>query len=184
MKTIKWLTTAILLFGLAACIKDSMAPTGDDAVEFRKKESVTLPFKMHGCAITDPALGGISCSPFGMIPKGGGMEGNATFLGFFKASESPWWHGSCEMIFDENGSFVKVAISGSHGWWTAANGDRLNWEGSYESFGDGTWTCDLDFTGGTGRFEDVSGNITALGWNDPENGYACARPEGYITFPK
>ncbi|MCK6691598.1 MAG: hypothetical protein L6Q97_05790 [Thermoanaerobaculia bacterium] len=93
-------------------------------------------------------------------------------------------NGNCELIFDENWQPVKIAIRGSHGHWTGANGDQLDWEGSYEAFFDGTFTADLDIVGGTGRFERATGNIKGGGYNDPETGYAVSEGKGYITILK
>ncbi len=67
---------------------------------------------------------------------------------------------------------------------TAANGDILFWQGVYEAFPDGTFSADMDFTGGTGRFENASGNVFGIGHTDPETGYAVGTAEGYITMLK
>ena len=189
------MTGALLLF-LAGCQKDLPVPAdvtneqealvqnGPTTLDFRAKEYVTKPMKLWVEAITDLNQGGISCVPAGVAPKGGWMQGHATHLGVLNALESPWEHGSCVLVFDENGNPVKVAISGSHGTWTSANGDKLFWEGSYESFFDGTFTGDLDITGGTGKFTGAFGNVKGGGYVDPETGYAVSTAEGYIAIPK
>lgn len=183
MKTIHFFLTAALLFLFAGCAKDSLAPV-EDNLEFRAKEYVTKPMTMWIEAITDPAQGVISCIPFGAFPAGGWMQGHATHMGQLIAEESPWNHGSCYLVFDPNGNFVKGVIEGSHGQWMAANGDILFWQGVYEAFPDGTFSADMDFTGGTGRFENASGNVFGVGQNDPETGYAVGTVEGTITMLK
>ncbi|MCB9282844.1 MAG: hypothetical protein H6563_02125 [Lewinellaceae bacterium] len=168
---------------LAGCTSDMLAPADDSAgLEFRKKEYVTKPMTMWLEAITDYSLGSISCLPAGNVPAGGWMRGHATHMGQFNMEESPWAHGSCQLVFDPSGNLVKVLIEGSNGHWTAANGDVLNWQGTYESFLDGTFSADLNFAGGTGSFEGATGNVFGFGYVDPETGNAVGTAEGYITM--
>jgi hypothetical protein len=139
--------------------------------------------KMWIEAITDPTQGVIRCIPFGAFSAGGWMQGHATHMGEINPQGSPWHHGSCSLIFDAGG-FVKGVIEGSKGHWTAANGDILKWKGRYEAFPDGTFSADLNFDGGTGKFEGATGNVFGFGHNDPETGYAVGLAEGWITIPK
>ncbi|MBK7409913.1 MAG: hypothetical protein IPJ40_18810 [Saprospirales bacterium] len=182
MKTHFFFLFAVLL--VAGCTSDMLAPADDSAgLEFRKKEYVTKPMTMWLEAARDPAQDFIYCLP-GVFPAGGWMQGHATHMGQFIAEESPWAHGSCEMVLDANGNFVKFVISGSHGHWTAANGDVLNWEGTYEVFPDLTFSADMDFAGGTGKFDGATGNVFGFGHNDLETGLAIGTAEGYITILK
>lgn len=181
MKTRFLILLAALL--MAGCTSDMLAPAGDaDDLEFRAKKYVTKPMTMWLEAAIDPTQGTISCIPFGAFPAGGWMQGHATHMGQLDPAGSPWNHGSCYMVFNANGQFVKAVIEGSHGQWMAANGDILFWEGVYEVFPDGTYSADMDFTGGTGRFENASGNVFGIGQNDPETGLAVGTAEGYITM--
>lgn len=189
MKIIRVVSTFALLFVLAGCSKDSLTPVSvqDAMVSPRAREYVTKPIELRVEAITDPSSGRIACQPLNTgasAPAAGWMQGHITHLGLLNMPESPWAHGSCELIFDENWKPVKVVIRGSHGRWTGANGDRLDWQGSYESYLDGTFSGDLDIVGGTGRFEGATGNLKGNGYVDPQTGYAVSRGEGYITIPK
>ncbi|MBK8706293.1 MAG: hypothetical protein IPN33_23835 [Saprospiraceae bacterium] len=192
MKKIQFFLTGALLLFLAGCQKDLPVPAdvtneqealvqNGSTLDFRAKEYVTKPIKAWVEAITDYSQGGLDC---GLPNKAGWMQGNATHLGKLNMLESPWEHGSCEVIFDEYWNPVKILITGSQGHWTGANGDRLEWEGSYESFFDGTFTGDLDIIGGTGKFTGAFGNVKGGGYVDPETGYAVSTAEGWITIPK
>ena len=188
MKTNHFLLTSILLLFSTGCTKEALAPEIDpSALELRAKEYVTVPMKMWIEALTDFSLGGIACLPENSgvyMPAGGWMQGHATHMGQLQMPESPWAHGSCELVFDENGNLTMIAISGSHGHWTGANGDRLYWEGRYESYLDGTFFADLDIVSGTGKFADATGNVKGLGYVDPETGYAVGAPEGHLKILK
>ena len=191
MKTLKFFLIPALLFFLAACTEDVPAPAGvldeQEAIDLRARGSITKPMKLWIEAITDESLGAVGCTapfPGVAVPAGGWMQGHATHLGKLDRLESPWAHGSCELILDENWNPVMVAISGSHGAWAGANGDQIWWEGSYESYLDGTFSADLDIVGGTGRFEGATGNVKGIGHVDPVTSYAVGSPEGYITIPR
>lgn len=196
MKTIRFLIIATLLLFIAGCQKDLPAPAnvtdeqtaimpdGSSELDFRAKEYVTKPMKLWLEATIDPTQGTIGCIPFGAFPAGGWMQGHATHMGQIILQGSPWNHGTCYMVFDSNGDFVKGVIEGSYGQWTAANGDVLKWKGTYEAFPDGTFSADFNFDGGSGKFEGATGNAFGIGHNDPVTGNAVGVAEGWITIPK
>ena len=189
MKISRVVSIFALLLALAGCTKDGLAPASeqDGVVASRAKEYVTKPIELRVEAITDPSSGRIACLPANTgasAPAAGWMQGHITHLGQLNMPQSPLAHVNCELVFDENWHPLKVVIRGSHGYWTGANGDRLDWAGSYESYLDGTFSGDLDIVGGTGRFEGATGNLKGSGYVDPETGYAVSTGKGYITIPK
>jgi hypothetical protein len=67
----------------------------------------------------------------------------------------------------------------------SANGDYYTYFGFVEVVRDtGLLTGIMNFTGGTGRFEGVTGAITLNGWADIALGEAAFRGVGTIIFPK
>jgi hypothetical protein len=180
MKTFKFFLITAVLFFLAGCMKDTVVPVGEEALEFRTPKSVTVPMKVwvEGSIVNEELVSKPCDLPGFTIPPGGWMRGHATHLGKFNVQESTWEHGSCNVYMNEG----KLIITGSEGILAGANGDQIWWKGDYEVFFTGAYSTDLDIVGGTGRFEGATGNVK--GYSDGSGAYGSGYGEGWITIFK
>lgn len=186
MKTLRFFMIPALLLFVAACVKDvptpADVPDGSAAIDVRTNESTTLPMKIWLEATIDYSAGRIDCeAPFpGLsVPAKGWMRGIANNLRRLNMLESPWEHGTCELMGD------RILITGSHGIWTGTDGDQIWWEGDYEVLFNGNFSADLDIVGGTGRYEGATGNVKGEnGVTDPATGYGSGSAQGWVTIFK
>ena len=154
----------------------------------RTETGVTVPQKFKGTIILNPSAGLTVCTPLS-IPgqefpptiahsRTGWLEGNQTHGGKLITEQSTWELFSCNTDFT-----TKLNTSQIEGVNTVANGDSYS------------FTCimtvniitndvilNVDVTGGVGKFEGVTGQMTLTGFHT-ESGIPVSGG-GFLSFPK
>jgi hypothetical protein len=150
----------------------------------RTEAGVVVPMKLEGVIITNPSAGLTICTPVGdpyptiAHSRTGWLQGHQTHGGKLITEQSTWEISSCSTNFT-----TKLNTSQIEGVVTVANGD------SYY------YTCIMivnivtndvilyiTATGGVGRFEGVTGQMTLTGIHT-ESGIPISG-EGFLSFPK
>jgi len=177
MKARILILTALVVFALG-CEKDpflSGGPDFDKGKRGKVNSDLVLPFKASFSTIPDAP------QPIGEgleVSLGGLISGNGTHVGRINASESRYFVTGLDL----SGDLFTQTIAGSI---AAANGDAYTYTGVASiSLTNGSLTGTMDFTGGTGRFEGVSGSIVIRGIANPVTSEASFTGEGTIIFPK
>jgi hypothetical protein len=173
MKTLKILlvVVAVILSGFA---KDSQ----------RTEAGVVKTVKFDGVIITNPSAGLTVCTPEGKPypyiahSRTGWLQGHQTHGGKLITEESTWELSSCNSDFTNmlNTSQIEGVV-------TVANGDSYYYECiMIVNLGTMDVTLNIDVTGGVGRFEGVTGQMTMTGIHT-ESGIPVSG-EGFLSFPK
>ena len=155
---------------LFACTSDTLIT---DGVDLTKKKAVERPFKIKKVVGTFSFFpgDGVSCS--GVVLNALG-EGTVTHLGRSTMLEEWCWNGTAEDLGTRTLIF------------TAANGDELH--GSHSEI---LWTSEttfeevLVFDGGTGRFENATGEFNesvVITYNTPFSGTYTMSGVGTLTY--
>lgn len=179
MKTFK-----ILLVLVAVIFSGFSKESQSDENDFLKKgtdSGVLIPMKFDGVIITNPAAGSTVCTPaeYGIAhSRTGWLQGNQTHGGKLITERSTW-----EIISCSTNLATGLNTSQIVGVNTVANGDSYN------------YTCtmlvniitndviiNMTATGGVGRFEGVTGQMTLTGIHT-ENGIPVSG-EGFLSFSK
>ena len=157
-KLIYLFTIALLIF--ASCVKDF---TNDVNLDL-KKAKVSIPFKGSFC--TNPQAPDPS-KPYGFAL----ITGTATHFGEFITEKSYMYYTG------------QTQVSGVM---TAANGDGITWVHDLilTPNPDGTVTVTgiVTVTGGTGRFEGISGTFNPIGKFNPLTGVVCSTFDGMLEY--
>ena len=172
------LTIAAFLLVFNGCNKDAFFDEGSDVV--LKKANVPIPFKGDLCMTPDnevriPVHWGSPDGP--IIPnvtlaKIAWLYGNATHMG--KLSEESFM--TCHEGAYTDGSFLYATYDV---WLFAANGDHIEGISNIKiNSGAQTLTADYTFTGGSGKFE----NVTGIGLLSGE--LHCWDVEGTLEYPR
>jgi hypothetical protein len=149
------------------------------------KAGVTVPLKFDGVIIQDPSSETV-CTPIGdpypyiSHSSTGWLQGNASHGGRLITEQSTWIITSCDTDFTR-----MINTSSIEGVNTVANGDSFFYTGTMEvniAISSHPVTLDITITGGTGRFEGVTGQVTLTGFHTeagvPISGW------GSLTFNK
>jgi len=135
-----------IFIGLAIILLSGLTPTGATSDMQQKTETasrqespVTRPFKLRAAGQIDLATGGI------------GFGGVASHLGLYSAN-----------------GFLDPSDFSISGTIEAANGDQLDFVGSFTIGPLGEIEANFIFAGGTGRFEDAAGSATGPVMLDPD----------------
>jgi len=146
----------------------------------------TKTFALHGYVNSIPNLDGpvVSCLPEGSelaLSETGWVSGYVNIIGKIVQEKSTYRGVSCEMIMTPEGPVVLITADVEL---IRSNGDKIilvshmildpltNKISGYN-----------EYTGGTGRFEGISGECNIMnGVLDPETGIASWEEEGYITL--
>ena len=110
------------------------------------------PFSLNGKGVAIPILDG-NGNVVGAEPTG---SGNATHLGMFTNTG--------KVNFTPDSSNTNILLPSCGGFFTAANGDKLNFviiSGALD-LTTGIGTGDFEFTGGTGRFANATGRVSGV----------------------
>ena len=163
-----------ILFGCSEDIllNDFAKSAEEDALK-SEKNIVARPFKIKGSgtiAFVEPA----ECPGLAQLFAEG--TGKASHLGLFTVELT-----ICSNFDFEHPENLIYEINGTQ---TAANGDKLYFSSSYENgdinFVDGSTL--YHYKNGTGRFEDVEGEITLYGVADIPGGVYSNYGEGWIRY--
>ena len=154
----------------------------------RTETGVTVPQKFKGTIILNPSAGLTVCTPLS-IPgqefpptiahsRTGWLEGNQTHGGKLITELSTWEIFSCDTDFT-----TMLNTSQVEGVNTVANGDAYSYTCTMiTNIVSKTVTIYVTATGGTGRFEGVSGQVTLKGIHS--EGEIPVSGEGFLTFRK
>jgi len=167
MRTLKILLVlvAVILSGFS---RDSQR-TGAVVVKPMKMCGQTI--DVGGELMCDPVQAGISHTQFGLL------KGNQTHGGKIIPELSQWEITSCYTDFTAGFNYSDI-----HGTVTVANGDSYFYNCLMTvKISDYSVIMDITVTGGTGRFEGVTGQTIC---NGSLNGVVTFCGEGFLTFPK
>ena len=160
MKTKSLILSLIaLLFLFAGCSKDEFyGEEPDSNLKSAEVKMLPISWDMH-VVLTKFAFPGGHPTPIG-----GPVEGIISHLGELTADS--YWEAYRYIRYDDvDPSYIDYGIEGKL---VAANGDELNFttEGILTHLGpvDGEWVAQMNFSGGTGRFEYSVGEGDAHGW--------------------
>jgi hypothetical protein len=166
MKTLVCLfAIAMLLF--AGCAKDEMVPDEAD-MNLKSAKMKMVPIKADFYSVSE-VLGEYD------LPKEGYLVGNFSHLGKIIPGKSTWNATTLDLTAETYTAFIEGQLA-------ASNGDLL-----FYSF---TGTLDLiknEFTavvvynGGTGRFENCTGEAALTGYLDFDTGSFIMKVDGMIT---
>ena len=198
----------VLVFFAASCEKDLYlegGPTNGKNYGRNNVEvgAVQLPFSATFTTISDGSLiclfKGIETLKYlcgtengSYIAGGGPITGNATHVGLIQENLSSWKVTDFDLIFgnigtDEDPVIGPISIiEYIEGEIHSANGDYYTYEGEaiVSLVGEPVLSGEMRFTGGTGRFEGVSGSIQLSGTADFETGSATFKGNGVIIYPR
>lgn len=152
--------------------------------------AVHLPFSAS--FITLPGGDQIQLGEELAISAGGAITGNATHVGLIQKDKSFWKVTNIDFDFvnvgsEEEPEFVPVSIIESiEGEIHSANGDYYTYKGEaiISLIGEPLLSGEMRFTGGTGRFADVSGAIQLDGTADFAAGTGTFKGKGVIIYPR
>jgi hypothetical protein len=174
MKTLRILLVfvAVTLLGFSI---DSQ--TGGNAfLKKGTKEGVVVPLKFKGVIIPNLSAVRTSCSGGGDHARYGNVQGNQTHGGVLITEESTYEIINCSTVGYTN----YAQITGKN---TVANGDYYNYTCNMTiDLATGFVKLDINISGGSGRFEGVTGNAVLTGYQG-ENDIPVSG-DGTITFPK
>jgi hypothetical protein len=129
---------------------------------------VTVPVKLDGVIIQDPSSETV-CTPTGSPypyiahSRTGWLQGNASHGGRLITEQSTWIIKSCYTNFT-----TMINYSIIEGVNTVANGDTFSYTGTMEvdiTISSHPVTLFINITGGTGRFEGVTGQVILTGFH-------------------
>ena len=172
MRTLKILLVlfAVIFSGFS---KDSMS----------SKAKVTVPFKFDGVIITNPSENTV-CTPVGAPypyiahSRNGWLQGNQSHGGRLITEQSTWTIFNCHTDFG-----TKINTSYIEGENTVANRDSYSYCCTmFTNIATGEVILNITVTGGTGRFEDATGQATLSGFHT-ESGIPISG-WGSLTIPK
>jgi len=177
------LVWALLVFSITACQKEHETIVPDKNVEFSLR-SADRPFKGTVFEVlVDKADLGCECQT--PIVGYAGGHGKMTHMGNVTSKAEVCIE---DVIFDENGVFVKTLVEGVCISLTAANGDELLLVGeSHVIIADPECACETaefraTVTGGSGRFEDATGWADVFLSFDPATGVFTEEYDGEISY--
>ncbi len=184
-----------LVFFAVSCDKDLYLEGGPgNKSEYGRNNAevgaVQLPFS--ATFTTLPGEYHIQLSEELSISAGGPITGNATHVGLIQEDKSFWTVTGIDFDFvdigtEEEPNKVPVSIIESiAGVIHSANGDYYTYEGEaiVSLVGEPVLSGEMRFTGGTGRFEGVTGAIQLSGSADFEAGSATFKGNGVIIYPR
>ena len=184
-----------LVFFAASCEKDLYlegGPTNGQKYGNNNTEmgAVQLPFSATFTTLPGEYI--MQLSEDFSISAGGPITGNATHVGLIQEVPSFWKVDSIGFNFvnigtEEELEMVPVSIIEYIGGEIhSANGDYYTYKGEavVSLVGEPVLSGEMRFTGGTGRFEGVSGSIQLSGTADFETGSATFKGNGVIIYPR
>lgn len=185
----------VLVFFAAGCEKDLYLEGGPTNWQGYGKNNaevgaVHLPFSASFTTL--PGEYQMQLSEELSISAGGPITGNATHVGLIQEDISFWRVTDIDFDFVNTGTeelqdWVPVSIIESiKGEIHSANGDYYTYEGEaiVSLVGEPVLSGEMRFTGGTGRFEGVTGAIQLDGTADFAAGTATFKGNGVIIYPR
>ncbi len=161
MKSLKFVVIALFLPFAFACTEETLAPeaSSDDLVQLRDRDVRTVPYKFTMEIFSDASSDAVVVTCVGLPTyRDGFTSGRSTHTGQFRTEESTWTLIGCEPVSET------VVIFYVDGIMAAANGDTYSYTGAFTSdLGTGEVYGEVDITGGTGRFEGVTGYVDCIG---------------------
>lgn len=174
MKTLVYLfVIAMLLF--AGCAKDEMF-TDDSASNLKSASVKMVPLKTDFYSIT-------TAVDEYMLPAEGYLVGTFPHLGKLISEKSTWKSTTTGVVFNEDATGYLSSTSHVEGQDVAANGDILYYyfDSSFD-YVNNVFTADpVKYNGGTGRFENCTGEGLCTGYIDYETGLFMLHVDAMLT---
>ena len=162
MKTLAYLLIIVMLL-FAGCAKDEMFNDEAD-MNLKKAEMKMIPLRADFYSITTDV-------DDYMLPSEGYLVGNFPHLGKLISEKSIWKATTTGVVFNEDASGYLSSTSHVEGQDVAANGDILFYYfDSNFDYVNNVFTVTVKYKGGTGRFENCTGEGFCIGYIDYETG--------------